>query len=222
MTELQGKKRRQPSSCPEGWRPAAQVVQLDSPAGRNATHNAPSASPLRLQPHGRQRPSRSGCEYLAHTSRAGEGVQRCQAGKPGAGLRNRGQQVCRPGRVPELSQRTFPLDEQKPQGPQAGVPQEEPHRHRFVPGRVRHRHRPVRRTSPYRLPYLGSVRMTRSLPEGVPYEVTIRKHNGRWYASIACWKPPIAPPHRETQSVGRRGRGHQSPGRGQRRRTPQS
>ena len=53
-----------------------------------------------------------------------------------------------------------------------------------------------------RLPYLGSVRITRPLPEGVPYEVTIRRRNGRWYASIACWKPPIAPPQRETQSVG--------------------
>ena len=53
-----------------------------------------------------------------------------------------------------------------------------------------------------RLPYLGSVRMTRPLQDGIPYEVTIRKRNGRWYASIACWKPPTAPPHRETQSVG--------------------
>ena len=29
MTELQGKKRKQPSSCPEGWLPAAMVVQLE-------------------------------------------------------------------------------------------------------------------------------------------------------------------------------------------------
>ena len=29
-----------------------------------------------------------------------------------------------------------------------------------------------------RLPYLGSVRMTRPLPEGIPYEVTISKRNG--------------------------------------------
>ena len=29
MTELQGKKRKQPSSCPKGWLPAAQVVQLE-------------------------------------------------------------------------------------------------------------------------------------------------------------------------------------------------
>ena len=53
-----------------------------------------------------------------------------------------------------------------------------------------------------RLPYLGSVRMTRALPDGIPYEVTIRKRNGRWWASIAYWKPPAAAPQRETQSVG--------------------
>ena len=29
MTELQGKKRQQPSSCPENWLPAAQVVQVE-------------------------------------------------------------------------------------------------------------------------------------------------------------------------------------------------
>ena len=52
------------------------------------------------------------------------------------------------------------------------------------------------------LPYLGSVRMTRTLPEGIPHEVTISRRNGRWYASIAYWKPKVAPPNRENQSVG--------------------
>ena len=36
-----------------------------------------------------------------------------------------------------------------------------------------------------RLPYLGSVKMTRDLRDGIPYEVTIKRRNGRWYASIA-------------------------------------
>ena len=53
-----------------------------------------------------------------------------------------------------------------------------------------------------KLPYLGSVKMTRSLPEGIPYEVTIRRLNGRWWASVAYWKPPVEAPCRETQSVG--------------------
>ena len=54
-----------------------------------------------------------------------------------------------------------------------------------------------------RLPYLGSMKMTRSLPEGtIPYEVNIKKRNGRWYASVAFWSPPAPPPQRETQSAG--------------------
>ena len=46
------------------------------------------------------------------------------------------------------------------------------------------------------------MKMTRKLQEGIPHQVTIRKRNGRWYASIAYWKPPMAPPDRENQSVG--------------------
>ena len=41
------------------------------------------------------------------------------------------------------------------------------------------------------LPYLGSVKLKRELPEGRPYEVRIRKENGRWYASVNYWKPPV-------------------------------
>ena len=53
-----------------------------------------------------------------------------------------------------------------------------------------------------RLPYLSSVKLTRELREGIPYEVTIRRRNGRWYASVAYWKPPVQSPCRETQSAG--------------------
>ena len=42
-----------------------------------------------------------------------------------------------------------------------------------------------------RLPYLGSLKLKRELPEGTPYEVRIKKQNGRWYASVNYWKPPI-------------------------------
>jgi hypothetical protein len=45
-----------------------------------------------------------------------------------------------------------------------------------------------------RLPYLGRVKMTRPLPEGIPHEVTVRKPNGRWYAAVAYWRPPTPPP----------------------------
>ena len=42
-----------------------------------------------------------------------------------------------------------------------------------------------------RLPYLGAVKLKRELPEGIPYEVRIRKENGCWYASVNYWKPPV-------------------------------
>ena len=42
-----------------------------------------------------------------------------------------------------------------------------------------------------RLPYLGSVKLKRELPEGRPYEVRIRKENGIWNASVNYWKPPV-------------------------------
>ena len=42
-----------------------------------------------------------------------------------------------------------------------------------------------------RLPYLGSVKLKRELPEGIPYEVRVRKENGIWNASVNYWKPPV-------------------------------
>ena len=42
-----------------------------------------------------------------------------------------------------------------------------------------------------RLPYLGSVKLGRELPNGVPYEVRIKKQDGQWYVSVNYWKPPV-------------------------------
>ena len=42
-----------------------------------------------------------------------------------------------------------------------------------------------------RLPYLGSVKLKRELPEGIAYAVRIRKENGSWNASVNYWKPPV-------------------------------
>ena len=42
-----------------------------------------------------------------------------------------------------------------------------------------------------KLPDLGSVKLKRALPEGIPYEVRISRQNGRWYASVNYWKPPV-------------------------------
>ena len=35
------------------------------------------------------------------------------------------------------------------------------------------------------------MKLKRELPEGIPYEVRIRKENGCWYASVNYWKPPV-------------------------------
>ena len=32
--------------------------------------------------------------------------------------------------------------------------------------------------------------------------MSVKRQNGRWYASVAYWKTPALPPQRETQSVG--------------------
>ena len=42
-----------------------------------------------------------------------------------------------------------------------------------------------------KLPYLGSVKLKRELPEGIPCEVRISRQNGRWYASVNYWRPPV-------------------------------
>ena len=52
-----------------------------------------------------------------------------------------------------------------------------------------------------KLPYLGSVKLRRALPEGTPYEVRIRKQDGRWYASVSYWKPPL-PAEGKTHAFG--------------------
>ena len=53
------------------------------------------------------------------------------------------------------------------------------------------------------LPYLGSVKMPRALPDGwIPYEVHITQRNGQCLAGVGCWRPPIPAPDRDTQTVG--------------------
>ena len=40
------------------------------------------------------------------------------------------------------------------------------------------------------LPYLGSLKLKRHLPPGIPYEAIIRKHLGRWELCLNYWRPP--------------------------------
>ena len=203
MVELQGKKRKQPSSRPEGWVPSAIVVQLEPTCRQEryaqrsvgiarfvynrlvANDQAGRDTGLWLTPHELEKEFNAAKQLnqsLAFVTQVSKFVA---------------QGACRNYRNararwlnPELKARR-PVFRKKNRCSTgsflaaSGVAIIKYDGHRRI-----------------RLPYLGSVRMTRSLPEGIPYEVTIRKCNGRWYASIAYWKPPASPPQRETQSVG--------------------
>ena len=203
MTELQGKKRKQPSSCPENWFPAAVVVQLDLTRRQEryaqrsvgiarfvynrmvANDQAGRDANLWLTPHELEKEFNAAKQVnpsLAFVTEVSKFVA---------------QGACRNYRNARSRWRNKSLKARRPVFHKknrtgtgsflaaSGVACIHYDGHRRI-----------------RLPYIGSVRMTRSLPEGIPYEVTIHRRNGRWYASIACWKPPIAPPQRETQSVG--------------------
>ena len=51
--------------------------------------------------------------------------------------------------------------------------------------------------------YLGSVkRQANELPDGIPYEVRISRQNGRWYASVNYWKPPVGAEEKTFTAVG--------------------
>ena len=53
-----------------------------------------------------------------------------------------------------------------------------------------------------KLPVVGSVKMTRPLPpDFIPVNVHIKRNNGRWYASIAGYAPPLPRTAADSQSV---------------------
>ena len=203
MTELQGKKRKQPSSRPEGWLAAAIVVQLELTCRQERyanrcvgiarfVYNRLAANDqggrdarLWLTPHELEKEFNAAKQInpaLAFVTEVSKFVA---------------QGACRNYRNAHSRWRNPNIRANKPVFHKknrtgagsflaaSGVACIQYDGHRRI-----------------RLPYLGSVRMTRSLPEGIPHDVTIGKQNGRWYASINYWKPPMAPPQRETQSVG--------------------
>ena len=45
-----------------------------------------------------------------------------------------------------------------------------------------------------KLPYLGSVKLAHTLPQGVYYEARISFRNGQWLLSFNYWKPPVKQP----------------------------
>ena len=203
MAELQGKKRRQPSSCPEDWLPAAMVVQLELTCRQEryarravgiarfvynrmvANAQAGRDTGLWLTPHELEKEFNTAKHVnpkLAFVTEVSKFVA---------------QGACRNYRNAHSRWQNWEVKARRPTFRRknrtgtgaflaaSGVDRIQYDGHRRI-----------------RLPYLGSVRMTRPLPEGIPYEVTIRKRHGRWYAAVAYWKPPVDPPQRETQSVG--------------------
>ena len=203
MAELQGKKRKQPSSCPEGWLSAARVVQLELTCRQEryaqrcvgiarfvynrmaANDQAGRDVDLWLTPHELEKEFNAvkhvnpALTFVTEVSKfVAQGACRNYRNARSRWL-NKNLKARRP--VFRRKNRTGTGSFLAASG--VNLIQYDGHRR-------------------IRLPYLGSVRMTRTLQEGIPYEVTIRKRNGRWYASIAYWKPLVAPPQRETQSVG--------------------
>ena len=52
-----------------------------------------------------------------------------------------------------------------------------------------------------RLPYLGSVKLDHTLPQGIIHEAHISFQNGQWLLSINYWKPPIEQPTPDDRST---------------------
>ena len=203
MAELQGGKRKQPSTCPAGWRPAAVVVQLDFTCRQEryakrcvgiarfvynrmvSNDQAGRDVGLWLTPHELEKEFNAAKHVnpaLAFVTEVSKFVAQ------GACRNYRNARSRWLSKDVKARRPAFHKKNRTGSGSflaTSGVAVIRYDGHRRI-----------------RLPYLGSVRMTRALPEGIPYEITIRKRNGRWYASVAYWKPPVAAPQRETQSVG--------------------
>ena len=203
MTELKGKKREQKSSCPEGWHKAGIVVPLELTT-RQELYSRRCVSI-----------SRSVYNWLVANSQnsrdAGLWLTPGDLEKECNRTKHLNQDLAF---VSEVSQfvaqgacRHFKNAYYRWRSP--GIKARKPVFHRknrngtgsFLAAsgiaRVKYdRHKRIR------LPYLGSLRLPRELPDGIPYAVTLRRQNGRWYASIDHWKPPVKAPERETQSEG--------------------
>lgn len=53
-----------------------------------------------------------------------------------------------------------------------------------------------------RLPYLGSVKLAHTLPEGIFHEAHIKRENGRWYLCLKMWQEPKGRPAPDRRGVG--------------------
>ena len=204
MTELVGKKRKQPTSCPPGWSASARVVQLELTCRQQryakrcvgiaryvynrlvANDQAGMDQGLWLTPHELEKEFNAAKKKTNSSLKFVTEVSKFVAQGACRNYRNAHSRWMNP----EIKADKPVFHKKKRTGTGAFLAASGVDRIRYD-GRRR-----------IRLPYIGSVRITRQLPEGIPYEVTINRHNGRWWASVAYWKPPAEPPPRETQSAG--------------------
>ena len=203
MSELKGKKRKQASSCPEGWTSDAIVVQLKLTCRQEryakravgisrfvynrlvANGQAGRDAGLWLSPYELEKEfnaAKKVNDNLAFVTTVSKFVA---------------QGACRNYREAHYRWRDKSLRARKPVFHKKRITGTGSFLAASGVNLICHDgHRRIR------VPYLGSIRMTRTLPKGTPYQVSVKKENGRWYAGIAYWKPPTAPPCRETQSAG--------------------
>ena len=176
MTELQGKKQKQPSSCPEGWLPAAIVVQLELTCRQQryakrsvgiarfvynrmvANDQAARDADLWLTPHELEKEFNAAKQtnptlaFVTHISKfVAQGACRNYRN-----ARSRWLNKTLKARKPQFHKK-------KRTGAGSFL---------AASGVKLIRYDAHRRL---RLPYLGSVRMTRTLPEGMPYEATVSR-----------------------------------------------
>ena len=176
VADLKGKKQKQPSSCPDGWLTAALVVQLE------LTH--------RQEKYARRAVGIARFVYnrMVANDQAGrdaglwltpheleKGIQLRQTDQPITGLHDPGQQICRPGRLPQLPQRPLKVAEQTTQIPQTHFPQEKTHRHRLVPGGLGCELHQIRRTPPHTAALPGQRQIDPRTAGGDP----IRGHHSK-------------------------------------------
>ena len=191
MTELQGKKRKQPSSRPEGWLPAATVVQLEltcrqeSYARRSvgiarfvynrlvANDQAGRDANIWLTPHELEKESNVAKQVnpaLGFVTSVSKFVVQ------GACRNYRNARSRWLSKNLKAGRPVFHRKNRTGTGSflaASGIATVRYYGHRRI-----------------RLPYLGSVRITRPLLEGIPYEVTIRRRIGRGRAGCRRFAPP--------------------------------
>ena len=203
MAELRGKKRKQPSSCHEGWLKAGLVIPIDLTA-RQENYAKRAVGTSRFVYNWLAAGSQNGRDaglWLTPGDLEKE-FNRVKHISPDLGFATQvskfvAQGACRNFKNAYYRWRSSDLKSRKPAFRKKNLTGTGSFLAASGTSKVQYDgHKRVR------LPYLGSVKLKRELPEGILYEVTIKKQNGRWLASVAYWKPPVTPPQRETQSAG--------------------